>query len=290
MNSRRFPGVTEDVTDILLNLKEIRFRLRESDVESHWRSLKELDKPVPVETATLRVNEAKSVIAEDLAVGPRVEILNPKAHVAKLSKDGRLEVEAEISIWRGYMEADRNQSEEDPVGTIPLDAVFSPVRKVNVTVTNARVGQRTDYERLALEIWTDGSIEPKEAVAEAARIAQDQLSIFSGTAEEIASQEERPGQEDQSPTNENLFRPIEELALSVRSANCLQSADIRYVGELVVKAEPELLKTKNFGRKSLNEIKELLHEMGLELGMRLEAFPPREELDRMRVSREGNLA
>jgi len=128
------------------------------------------------------------------------------------------------------------------------------------------------------------------SLAAAARIAQDQLSVFSGTTEEIDSQEERPGQEDQSPTNENLFRPIEELALSVRSANCLQSADIRYVGELVVKAEPELLKTKNFGRKSLNEIKELLHEMGLELGMHLEAFPPREELDRMRVSREGNLA
>jgi DNA-directed RNA polymerase subunit alpha len=268
------PGVTEDVTDILLNLKEVRFRLRDSDME----------------TAILRVNGAKNVNAGDLVVGPQVDILNPEAHVAKLSKDGKLEVEAEIRTGRGYMAADRNQSEEDPVGTIPLDAVFSPVRKVNVTVTNARVGQRTDYERLALEIWTDGSIEPQEAVAEAARIAQEQLSIFSGTTEEIDSQEERLGQEDQPPTNENLFRPIEELALSVRSANCLQSADIRYVGELVVKAEPELLKTKNFGRKSLNEIKELLHEMGLELGMHLEAFPPREELDRMRVSSEGHLA
>ena len=267
------PGVTEDVTDILLNLKEVRFRLHDSVVE----------------TATLKVNGAKSVSAGDLVVGPQVEVLNPEAHVAKLSKDGKLEVEAEIRSGRGYVAAERNKSEEDPVGTIPLDAVFSPVRKVNVTVTNARVGQRTDYERLALEIWTDGSIDPREAVAEAARIAQDQMAIFSGPTEEIDSQEERMGQEDQSPANENLFRPIEELALSVRSANCLQSADIRYVGELVVKAEPELLKTKNFGRKSLNEIKELLHEMGLELGMHLEAFPPREELDRIRVSREGNL-
>ena len=267
------PGVTEDVTDILLNLKEVRFHLRDSTME----------------TATLKVDGAKSVSAGDLVVGPQVDILNPEAYVAKLSKDGKLEVEAEIRSGRGYVAAERNQSEEDPVGTIPLDAVFSPVRKVNVTVTNARVGQRTDYERLALEIWTDGSIDPREAVAEAARIAQDQLAIFSGPTEEIDSQEERTGQEDQSPTNENLFRPIEELALSVRSANCLQSADIRYVGELVVKAEPELLKTKNFGRKSLNEIKELLHEMGLELGMHLEAFPPREELDRIRISREGNL-
>ncbi len=268
------PGVTEDITDILLNLKEIRFRLHDSDME----------------TAALRINGAKSVSAGDLIVGPQVDILNPEAHVAKLSKDGKLEIEAEIRTGRGYMAADRNKSEEDPVGTIPLDAVFSPVRKVNVTVTNARVGQRTDYERLVLEIWTDGSIEPKEAVAVAARIAQDQLSVFADMTEEVASQEERPGQEDRSPTNEHLLRPVEELALSVRSANCLQSADIRYIGELVVKAEPELLKTKNFGRKSLNEIKELLHEMGLELGMHLEAFPPREELDRMRVSREGHPA
>ena len=268
------PGVTEDVTDILLNLKEVRFHLRDSNME----------------TATLNVHSAKSICAGDLIVGPQVDILNPETHVAKLGKDGKLEVEVEICRGRGYVTAERNKSEEDPVGTIPLDAVFSPVRKVNVTVTNARVGQRTDYERLALEVWTDGSIGPREAVAEAARIAQEQLSIFSGPAEEIDSQEEGMGQEDQSPTNENLFRPIEELALSVRSANCLQSADLRYVGELVVKTEPELLKTKNFGRKSFNEIKELLHEMGLELGMHLEAFPPREELDRMRVSREGNLA
>ncbi len=268
------PGVTEDVTDILLNLKEVRFHLRDSDTE----------------TATLKVNGTKSISAGDMVVGPQVDILNPEAHVAKLGKDGKLEVEVEICKGRGYVTAERNKSEEDPVGTIPLDAVFSPVRKVNVTVTNARVGQRTDYERLALEIWTDGSIEPREAVAAAARIAQEQLSIFSGSAEGSDSQEERLGQEDQPPTNENLFRPIEELALSVRSANCLQSADLRYVGELVVKTEPELLKTKNFGRKSLNEIKELLHEMGLELGMHLEAFPTREELDRMRAPGEGNLA
>ena len=268
------PGVTEDVTDLLLNLKELRFRLSDSNVE----------------TATLKVSGAKSIAAKDLSVGPQVEILNPDNHIARLGEDGQLEVEVEICNGRGYVTAERHQSEEDPVGTIPLDAVFSPVRKVNVTVTNARVGQRTDYERLALEVWTDGSIGPREAVTVAARIVQDQLAIFAGPMEEGEGQEEGASQEEQPPTNENLFRPVEELALSVRSANCLQNADLRYVGELVVKTEPELMTTKNFGRKSLNEIKELLHEMGLELGMHLEAFPPREELDRMRVSRESNLA
>ena len=268
------PGVTEDVTDLLLNLKEVRFRLRDSAME----------------TATLKIQGAKSITAGDLTVGPQVDILNPEAHVAKLGKEGKLELELEICQGRGYVPAEQNKSEEEPIGTIPLDSVFSPVRKVNVTVTNARVGQRTDYERLALEVWTDGSIEPREAVAIASRIVQDQLSIFSGPAEDGEGQEESAGVEDLPPTNENLFRPIEELALSVRSANCLQSADLRYVGELVVRTEPELLKTKNFGRKSLNEIKDLLHEMGLELGMHLEAFPAREELDRMRVAREGNQA
>lgn len=267
------PGVTEDVADLLLNLKEIRFRLRDTEHE----------------TASLTAEGARNITAKDLqeSVGPRVDILNPATHVAQLGKDARLDVEVEISKGRGYVTAEQHKSEEDPVGTIPLDAVFSPVRKVNVTVTNARVGQRTDYEQLVLEVWTDGSIEPRDAVAVAAKIAQEQLAIFFGPAEAGEGHDERPGQDDQPPTNENLFRPVEELALSVRSANCLQSADLRYVGELVVKTESELLKTKNFGRKSLNEIKELLHEMGLELGMHLEAFPTREELDRKRVSR-GN--
>ena len=263
------PGVTEDVTDLLLNLKEIRFRLREGESD----------------TATLKLKGARNVTAGDLSVGPQVDILTPDVHVAKLGKGAALDMEAEISRGRGYVTAEHHKSEDDPVGTIPLDAVFSPVRKVNVTVSNARVGQRTDYERLALEVWTDGSIDPRDAVAAAAHIAQDQLAIFSGSAEFGEGQEDRAGQDDRPATNENLFRPIEELALSVRSANCLQSADLRYVGELVVKTEPELLKTKNFGRKSLTEIKDILHEMGLELGMHLDAFPAREDLDRMRVSR-----
>ena len=263
------PGVTEDVTDLLLNLKEIRFRLRDCEAE----------------TAHLTVKGARNVTAGDLKIGPQVDVLTPDTHIAKLGKGASLDIEVEIGQGRGYVTAEHHKSEDDPVGTIPLDAVFSPVRKVNVTVSNARVGQRTDYERLALEVWTDGSIEPGDAVAAAAKIAQDQLAIFSGSAEFAEGQEDRQGLDDQPAANENLFRPIEELALSVRSANCLQSADLRYVGELVVKTEPELLKTKNFGRKSLSEIKDILHEMGLELGMHLDAFPPREDLDRMRVSR-----
>ncbi len=268
------PGVTEDVTDLLLNLKEVRFLLRDSDTE----------------TATLKVRGAKNVSASDLSVGPQIDILNPEVHVAQLGKDAQLEIEAEVSTGRGYVVAERHKSEEDPIGTIPLDAAFSPVLKVNVTVTSARVGQRTDYEHLSLEVWTDGSIDPREAVASAARIVQDQLTIFSGPAEEGEGAEERAGQKEQPPPNENLFRPIDDLNLSVRSANCLQSADLRYVGELIVKTEPELLKTKNFGRKSLSEIKDLLHGMELELGMHLEELPSREELDRMRASREGNPA
>jgi DNA-directed RNA polymerase subunit alpha len=263
------PGVTEDVTDVLLNLKEIRFRLRESEAE----------------TAKLDVRGEREVTAADLTAGPHVDILNPGTHIATLGKGARLEMEVTIRRGRGYATAERHKSEEDPLGTIPLDAAFSPVRKVNFTVTNARVGQRTDYERLSLEVWTDGSIRPEEAVSAAARVLQDQLAIFAGSTEE---REWRSEIQEEPPivVNENLFRPIAELNFSVRSANCLQSADIRYVGELVQKTEGDLLKTKNFGRKSLNEIKDTLHTMGLELGMRLDDFPDREELERRRASAE----
>ncbi len=263
------PGVTEDITDILLNLKEVRFRLRDDESE----------------IVRLAVRGEREVTAADLTVGPHVEILNPSTHLATLGKDARLELEATIRRGRGYVTAEHHKSEEDPIGTIPLDAAFSPVRKVNFIVTNARVGQRTDYERLALEVWTDGSLRPNEAVATAAHILQNQLAIFVGPAEEG----EWRGNEVEEPDaalNDNLYRPIEELNLSVRSANCLQSADLRYVGELVQKSENDLLKTKNFGRKSLNEIREVIHNLGLELGMRLEGFPSREELERRRAARE----
>lgn len=262
------PGVTEDVTDILLNLKEIRFRLRESDSE----------------TVRLNIRGPKSVTAADLLVGAQVEVLNPQHPIATLGKDAQLELEAVVEKGRGYIIAERHKSEEDPIGTLLLDAAFSPIRKVNVTVTNARVGQRTDYERLSLEVWTDGSVRPEEAISAAARIIQDQFSIF--VSEEEAVEGAAAPKRGVEPLNENLFRPIEDLNFSVRSANCLQSADLKYVGELIQKTENDLLKTKNFGRKSLNEIKETLHSMKLELGMRLENFPTREELERRRAARE----
>jgi DNA-directed RNA polymerase subunit alpha len=265
--------VTEDVTDIVLNLKEVRVKLHDDAVE---------------ETAQIRVRGERRVSAGDIQAGPRVEILNPHHHIATLAKDSDLDVELVIRVGRGYVPAERNKREGDAVGTVPIDAIFSPVTKVNFTVTNARVGQRTDYDRLVLEVNTDGSVRPEDAVAYAARILQEQLAIFVNFEEKAAGAEteERP----ESPLNENLFRPVEDLELSVRSANCLQNADIKYIGELVQKTEQEMLKTKNFGRKSLNEIKEILREMGLSLGVRVENFPAREELDRRRVQREKETA
>jgi DNA-directed RNA polymerase subunit alpha len=263
------PGMTEDVTDFLLNLKEVRFRLRDSEAE-------------PVR---LDVRGERKVTAGDLTIGPRVDILNPDIHLATLGKGARLEMEATVSRGRGYVLAERHKVVEgNPVDTIFLDAAFSPVRKVNFTVTNARVGQRTDYERLTMEIWTDGSIRPENAIAVAARVLQDQLVIFAGSVEEKEHLIEMREEPRTATLNANLFRPIEELNFSVRSANCLQSADLRYIGELVQRTEGDLLKTKNFGRKSLNEIKDALTSMGLELGMRLDNFPDREELERRRAS------
>jgi len=267
------PGVTEDITDIVLNLKEVRVKLHDGTLE---------------ETARIQARGAREVTAADIQANPRVEILNPNQHIATLAKDTELDMELVIRMGRGYVPAERNKREDDPVGTIPIDAIFSPITKVNFTVTNARVGQRTDYDRLVLEVHTDGSVRPEDAVAFAARIFQQQLGIFVNFEEEPAAtgREERR----EPPRNENLYRPVDDLELSVRSANCLQNADIKYIGELVQRSEQEMLKTKNFGRKSLNEIKEFLHEMGLSLGMRLENFPSREELDRRRQQREKETA
>jgi DNA-directed RNA polymerase subunit alpha len=267
------PGVREDVTDMVLNLKEVRVKLHDGAVE---------------ETARVQVRGEREVTAGDLQAGPRVEILNPHQHVANLAKEADLDMELVIRMGRGYVPAERNKREDDPAGTVPIDAIFSPIRKVNFTVTNARVGQRTDYDRLTLEVYTDGSVRPEDAVAYAARILQQQLAIFVNFEEEPvgARGEERR----EVAHNENLYRPVDELELSVRSANCLQNADIKYIGELVQKSEQEMLKTKNFGRKSLNEIKEILQDMGLSLGMRLENFPTRDELDRRRIQREKESA
>lgn len=268
------PGVTEDVTDIILNLKEVRLKFFDT-----------------AERQTLRIEAKgpKSVQAKDIIAGPSVEILNPDQHLATLSHEGKLEMEMVAKLGRGYVPAERNKEEGLPVDTIFMDSIFSPVRKVNFHVTNARVGQRTDYERLVVELWTDGDVKPEDAIAYAAKILQDQLAIFINFEEEpVRLDVAREASE--LPLNENLFRSVDELELSVRSHNCLQNADIKYIGELVQKTEQELLRTKNFGRKSLNEIKEVLRGMGLELGMKLEYFPPREEIENRRQTKEKEIA
>ncbi len=249
------PDVTEDVTEIISNLKEVRFRM------------------LDVDQATVLINKEGlgEVLAKDIATGEHVEILNPEQRIATLGKDAKFRAEFIIKRGRGYVSAENNKGEDLPVGWIPVDSFFSPVRKVNYTVTQSRVGQRTDYDRLTLEVLTDGSIVPEDAVALASKILKDQLSVFLNFVEE--PEPEVKEQEQVAPEfNPNLYRSVDELELSVRSANCLQNANIKYIYELVQKTETEMLKTKNFGRKSLNEIKDILVEMGLSLGMRLDGF------------------
>jgi len=212
------------------------------------------------------------VRAGDIITDDMIEIMNPDHPIATLSPDGKLKMEMVVKRGKGYVPAERNKEEDQPIGTIPIDAIFSPVTKVNYTVTNARVGQITDYDKLTVEVWTNGCVRPEDAVAYAAKILKDQLSIMINFEEEDETDEEEMEHE-QEQLNENLFKSVDELELSVRSANCLKHADIRLIGELVQKTESEILATKNFGRKSLNEIKEILAEMGLSLGMKLENFP-----------------
>src|SRR5580658_2240354 len=260
------PGVKEDVTDIVLNLKEVRLRLHEGDQI----------------TATLKVKGEATVSAADISGGPSLEILTPNQHIATLDKGAELDMELVIKRGRGYVPGERVEEEEEPIGTIRLDAIYSPIRKVNFNVTNARVGQRTDYDRLTLELWTDGSVSPRDGLTYAARVMRDQMSIFAGVEEEAETPAGTVEGAEARPTiSELLYRPVEGLPISVRAFNGLQNADIKYIGELVQRTEQDMLKIKNFGRKSLNEIKEVLADMGLSLGMRLENLPPRGELDRM---------
>ncbi len=252
------PGVKEDATEILLNLKEVRLKL-------HTEGAK---------TIRIKAEGPKEVKAGDIITGEAVEILNSDHHIATLSRDAKLSMEMVIKTGRSYVPAERNKEENQPIGTMAIDSIFSPIRKVNYTVTNARVGQITDYDKLTLEIWTDGSIAPEEAVAHAAKILKEQLTIFI-TFEEEEEAEGTKEPEDNQVLNENLFRSVDELELSVRSANCLKHANIKYIGDLVQKTEAEILGTKNFGRKSLNEIKEILTNMGLGLGMKIDNWPPR---------------
>ncbi|MBW2036073.1 MAG: DNA-directed RNA polymerase subunit alpha [Deltaproteobacteria bacterium] len=255
------PGVLEDVSEIVLNLKEVRLRMSDT-----------LPRVIRIEAG----GEGE-VKAGDILSDGGVEVLNPEHHIASLSKGGRLNMTMTVKVGKGYVPAEMNKSEDDPVGTIPIDAVFSPIKRVNYVIGSARVGQRTDYDKLTLEVWTDGSVSPEDAVAYAAKILKEQVSVFINFEEEPEPQIEEP-EEKEEKLNENLYRSVEELELSVRSANCLKNANIRYIGELVQRTEQEMLKTKNFGRKSLNEIKEVLTEMGLKLGMKLEGWsPPGEE-------------
>lgn len=251
------PDVTEDVTEVILNLKEVRFKMLDT------------------EQATVFINKdgPGDVRASDIITGEQVQVLNPDQHVATLGKGAKFKAEIVVRRGRGYVPAENNKTEDMPVGWIPVDSFFSPIRKVNYTVTQSRVGQRTDYDKLALEVWTDGSVMPEDSVALGSKILKDQLSVFLNFIEEpepveMAKEESKP------EFNPNLYRSVDELELSVRSANCLQNANIKYIYELVQKTEAEMLKTKNFGRKSLNEIKDILSEMGLSLGMKLDGFVP----------------
>jgi DNA-directed RNA polymerase subunit alpha len=253
-------GVLEDVSEIMLNLKEVRLRM--SDLGPR--------------VARIEASGEGEVKAGDIITDGGVEILNKEHHIATLSKDVKFNMTMKVKVGKGYVPAEMNKDEEDPVGTIPVDSVFSPIRRVNYVVGNARVGQRTDYDKLTLEVWTDGSVAPVDAVAYSAKILKEQTNIFINFDEEPEPEPEEPEKKEE-PLNENLYRSVEELELSVRSANCLKNANIKHIGELVQKTEQEMLKTKNFGRKSLNEIKEVLAEMGLKLGMTLEGFKPPEE-------------
>lgn len=259
------PGVIEDVTEIVLNLKEVVVRLEDK------------------EEAKLRIEATGpcEVTAGMMSGDPSVTVINPHARIATLADGATLKMELTVRVGRGYVSADKNRVEDAPMGTMFIDALFSPVRKVNHSVTNARVGQRTDYDSLEMEIWTNGSIDARSAIAQAAHILVDQLSLFVG--EGLVLEKEEPViSEPKRKLNEHLFRRIDEIELSVRSANCLENADIKYIGELVQRTEAEMLRTKNFGRKSLNEIKEILTEMGLGLGMKLDEFPNRRDLDAMK--------
>jgi DNA-directed RNA polymerase subunit alpha len=252
------PEVTEDVTDIVLNIKEVLLRMHTNE-----------QKAIRIEAEGPKEVKAGDIIADD-----QVEILNPGHHICTVSEGGRVRMEMTCRRGRGYVPAASNKVAGAPIGTIPVDSLFSPVRKVNYQVTNARVGQVTDYDRLSLEVWTDGSVTPQDAVAYAAKIVKEQLTVFINFDE---TEEPLPieAPKEEAKLNENLFRSVDELELSVRSANCLQQANIKTIGDLVQRTEAEMLKTKNFGRKSLKEIKEILAEMGLSLGMKLENWPPK---------------
>jgi DNA-directed RNA polymerase subunit alpha len=244
-------GVVEDMTDVVLNLKQIPFKL-------HGRGPK---------TLYLEKKGSGVVTAADIDGDPDVDILDPTAHIATLSKEGSLKLELRLKIGRGYIVADKNADSDLPLGYIPVDSIHSPVRRVNYHVEGARVGQMTDYDRLIIEIWTNGAVSPQESLSLAAQLIGDHLSIFSAFQTSGEEEEVMAEPEVDPKLSELLAKPIEELDLSVRSANCLKNANIRTLGDLVQRTEREMLSTKNFGRKSLDEIKDVLTSLGLSFGM-----------------------
>jgi DNA-directed RNA polymerase subunit alpha len=266
-------GVKEDVTEITLNLKKVVLKMTD-------------DKPAVLK---IDVKGKKDVKAGDITHDSNVEIMNPEMHIANLSSDGKLYMEMKAKLGRGYVTSESNVDDSDPLGSIPIDSIFSPIRKVSYTVTQARVGRRTDYDKLTMEIWTDGSVNPLDALSFAAKIIKEQMRIFINFEELEESDTIEERSIDRQDLNDNLYRSVDELELSVRSANCLKNADIKYIGELVQKTEQEILMTKNFGRKSLNEIKEILSCMGLRLGLKLDSFPLREDLDKMVLKKKDHI-
>jgi DNA-directed RNA polymerase subunit alpha len=249
------PGVVEDATDIILNLKQIPLKLHTDQTK----------------TLTLRVDKAGEVRARDIQADSDVEILEPDAHIATVAEHGKLHMEMRMKRGRGYVSADKNFDEDLGIGWIPVDSVHSPIKKVNYLVEAARLGQTTDYDKLTVDVWTNGSVSPRDAVSLAAKLIRDHLNIFINLEEGAEQTSEASADAPRTGAgNENLDKSVEELELSVRSYNCLKNANIRTIRELVQKTEAEMLKTKNFGRKSLNEIKEILTTMGLGLGMRVD--------------------
>jgi len=257
------PGVLEDVSEIILNLKSVRIKVKEAGPHT-----------IRIQRSGECTVRAGDIISED----GRCEILNPDLHIATLSEKALLNMTMTVKLGKGYALSEANKDPSEPVGTIPIDSVFSPINKVVYVVGNARVGQRTDYDKLTLEVWTDGSVLPEDSVSYAAKIMKEQLSKFVNFDEHLIPKLDDEVSDTLKPLfNDNLFRSVEELELSVRSANCLKNADIFKIYQLVSKTEAEMLKTKNFGRKSLNEIKAVLGEMKLSLGMKLDGFNPPED-------------
>jgi DNA-directed RNA polymerase subunit alpha len=248
------PGVVEDATDIILNLKQVPFKMMGEGLR----------------TARIRVDQPGEVLSSQIETDHDVEVLDRTMHIATVGEGGKLNIELRLKSGRGYVAADRNFDEDLPIGYIPIDSVHSPVRKVNFSVEAARLGQMTDYDKLTLEVWTNGAISPQDAVGQAAKLLKDHMSIFINF-EELPEASEEPAERAMNQMNEVLNRSVEELELSVRSYNCLKNANIQSIGDLVQKTEAEMLRTKNFGRKSLNEIKEILSNLGLSFGMKFDS-------------------